>query len=180
MATGGDVEEPRDIGQSSCEATTRRGSRSDRSKRKRKILSKRCGYKRGQRRGAAVCQEVAAAPVWEGAEGSGRAVMWSWASTRGQGLGAAGEQPCEGVWKFPSACISSAGKARSEIRGRQRREGPGLTVPRYEGTTQAGGRSRRPEWAWSCGLGLTTWDPLARQQGTWSGKPWGSRCEGAA
>ena len=96
------------------------------------------------------------------------------------GLGLQASSRAKGAWKFPSACISSAGKARSEIRGRRRREGPRLTVPRYEGTAQAGGRSRRPERAWSQGLGLTTWDPLAMQQGTWSGKPRGRCCEGAA
>lgn len=51
------MEEPRDIGQSGGESTTRRGSRSDRREKERKTLFKRCGYKKGQRRGSVVCQQ---------------------------------------------------------------------------------------------------------------------------
>ena len=79
------MEEPRDIGQSGSKSTTRRGSRSDRRERERPF-PRGVAIKRAEKGlGGVSTGYVAAAPAWERAEGSGRAVMWSWASTRGQG-----------------------------------------------------------------------------------------------
>lgn len=67
-----------------------------------------------------MCQ-VAAAPVQEGLEGSGRAVMWRlgchpW--TGGSGLQVSSR--AEGVWKFPCACIFLHWK--SKVRNKRKAE----------------------------------------------------------